>query len=138
MKRSRFFISSVFAASILLSSALAQTGTVRATIPFKFTVDRQVLPAGDYRLSINGAMLEVSRVGEAGVAKVLTNPTRGEASQTGPSRLIFHCYASRCFLSQAWIGGTQGYELFASSAELEDARTTKQDQATVLASRADK
>jgi len=51
-------------------------------------------------------------------------------------RLVFHCDGNRHFLAAAWIGEVNiGHELFASSAELEYARTTKQEQTIVLATR---
>ena len=136
MKSSRLMISVVFAAFVLVTSAFAQTGAIRVTVPFDFTVGRQTLAAGDYKVSISGSMLQVARIDGPGVAGVLTNYTGGGANQDLTPRLVFHCYGNRHFLSVAWIGEVkQGHELYAPAAELEYARTTKQEQTIVLASR---
>jgi hypothetical protein len=137
MKSSRLMISVAFAAFVLLTSAFAQTGAIRVTVPFDFNVGKQTLAAGDYRVTVNGtSMLQVARIDGQGSASVLTNYTGGGPSQDLTPRLVFHCYGNRHFLSAAWIGEVKmGHELFASSAELEYARTTKQEQTIVLASR---
>jgi hypothetical protein len=136
MKNARFLVSVVFAAFVLLTSAFAQTGAVRVTIPFDFTVGKQTLAAGDYKVSISGSLLQVARIGGPGVSIVSTNLTGGGANENVSPRLVFHCYGNRHFLSVAWIGEiNQGHELYAPAAELEYARTAKQEQKTVLASR---
>lgn len=136
MKNTRFVVSVVFAAFVLLASAFSQTGAIRVTVPFDFTVGKQTLPAGDYRVAISGSLLQVARIDGPGVSTVSTSYTGGGANQDLTPRLAFHCYGNRHFLSVAWIGEMkQGHELFAPAAELEYARTTKQEQKTVLASR---
>jgi len=130
-------VSATFALFVLLTSAFAQTGAIRVTVPFDFTVGRQTLAAGDYRVIINGpAMLQVARIDGPGSASVLTNYTGGGPNQDLTPRLVFHCYGNHHFLSVAWIGEVnQGHELFASSVELEYARTAKQEQTVLLATR---
>jgi len=133
MKSSRFMISVAATLFVLLASAVGQTGAIHANVPFAFTVEKHSLPAGDYRVSIEGARLLVSRIDGAGTAYVMTNPAGGAKKDMSP-RLVFHRYGNQHFLSQAWITGG-AYELFASAAELEYARTTKQEQEVVLAAR---
>jgi len=129
-------VSATFALFVLLTSAFAQTGAIRVSVPFDFTVGRQTLAAGDYRVAISGSLLQVARIDGPGVSTVSTNYTGGSPNQDMTPRLIFHCYGSRHFLSVAWIGEVnQGHELYASAAELEYARTTNQEQTIVLASR---
>jgi len=136
MKNTRFMVSVAFAALVLLTSAFAQTGAIRVTVPFDFTVGKQTLPTGNYRVAISGSQLQVARMDGPGVASVSTNYTGGGPNQDLTPRLVFHCYGNRHFLSVAWIGEVNmGHELFASAAELEYARTTKQEQTTVLAAR---
>lgn len=136
MKSSRLMISIVIATFALLASAVSQTGVIRVSVPFNFNVGTKALPAGDYNVSVNGSLLQVARVDGPGVAITSTNPTGEGPNQNVTPRLVFHCYGNHRFLSIAWIGETnQGHELYASSAELEYARTTKQDQKVVLASR---
>ena len=136
MKSSRLMIAVAFALFVMVASAVAQTGAMRVTVPFNFTVGTQTLAAGDYKVSISGSLLQVARADGPGGAIVSTNPTGGGANENASPRLVFHCYGTHRFLSIAWIGEmNQGHELYASSAELEYARTTKQDQKIVLASR---
>ena len=139
MKNTRFMVSATLALFVLLTSAFAQTGTIWVTVPFDFTVGKQTLAAGDYRVSINGpGLLQVARIDGPGTVSVMTNSTGGGPNQAPSPRLVFHRYGNRHFLSVAWIGEVEtGHELFASAAELEYARTTKQDQTTVLAARLD-
>lgn len=136
MKSSRLMISVAFALFVLLTPALAQTGAVRVTVPFQFTVGRQTLAAGDYKVAISGSLLQVARIGGSGAVSVLTNYTGGGANQDASPRLVFHRYGNHHFLAVAWIGeANMGHELYAAAAELEYARTTKQDQTIVLATR---
>ena len=136
MKRSKLMISVVFAMFVLLTTAFAQTGAIRVSVPFDFTVGKQTLAAGDYKVSVSGSMLQVARLDGPGVAIVSTNYTGGGPNQDLTPRLVFHCYGIHRFLSVAWIGDVnQGHELYATAAELEYARTVKQEQTTVLASR---
>ena len=136
MKRSTFTMSSAFAILVLLASAIAQTGAMRVNVPFNFTVGKQTLAAGDYKVSVSGSLLELARIDGPGVATVSTNLTGGGPSQDPSPRLVFHCYGNRHFLSIAWIGeSNQGHELYASPAELQYARTIKQNEKIVLASR---
>jgi len=129
-------VSAAFALFVLLTSAFAQTGAIRVSVPFDFTVGRQTLAAGDYRVAISGSLLQVARIDGLGVSTVSTNYTGGGPNQALTPRLVFHCYGNRHFLSVAWIGEVkQGHELFASSVELEYARTTKQEQTILLATR---
>ena len=136
MKSSRLVISVAFAMFVLLTSAFAQTGAIRVTVPFDFTVGKQTLAAGAYNVIIQGPSLLVVRTDGTGATIVLTNYTGAGPNQDLTPRLIFHRYGNRHFLSAAWLGESDmGHELFASLAELEYVRTTKQEQTIVLASR---
>ena len=81
---------------------------------------------------MNGTVLNLTRMDGSGFAFV---PTYGYGNNKDMTpRLVFHRYGNRAFLSQAWIANS-GRELFALPRELENARTTKQEETTVLASR---
>jgi hypothetical protein len=135
MKNSKLMISVVAVVCALLTPALAQNWAVRATIPFDFTIGNQTLSAGEYRISINGpAMLRVARINGPEVAGVMTSSTRG-VENVSP-RLIFHRYGKQYFLAEVWVGELNlGHQLLASPAELEIARTTKQESTTILAAK---
>ena len=131
MKRSHLSIAIAFAVSILMTSAVAQTGAIKANIPFEFTIAKQTLPAGEYKVAVEGTMLHVVRVDGKESAYVKYNLSARDKDIS--PRLIFHRYGNRSFLSQAWIAAA-GHELIASPREIEYARTDKQEQVVVLAS----
>jgi hypothetical protein len=135
MKNTTFVVSVVFAAFVLLASAFAQTGAIRVTVPFDFTVGKQTLAAGEYSVTvIKPGMLQVQRVDGAGTADVLTTYIGGGPSQDRSPRLIFHSYNNHYFLSQIWIADVNpGHELFASASELQYARRGHQSQTTLVA-----
>lgn len=134
MKSSRLMMSVVFA--LFAPLAVAQTGTIRVHVPFDFGAGSQTLAAGDYKVSIDGSLLQMARIDGSGAVTVSTGLTGGGPNQDMTPRLVFHCYGDHCFLSVAWIGEiNQGHELYASSAELEYARAVKQDQKIVAAAR---
>jgi len=133
MKSSRLMIAVAVALFVLAIPAIAQTGSVRVTVPFDFTVGKQTLAAGEYRVSVDSMQrLQIKPIGGTVAATVLTNLIGGNENQA--PKLIFHRYGDHYFLAQVWTA-RWGHELFASAAELEYARTTKQDQTAVLASR---
>lgn len=131
MKRSHLMIAVAFAVSILMTSAVAQTGAIRATIPFDFTIGKQTLPAGEYTVAVQGKVLHVVRLD--GTDSAYVQYYLSAHSKDVSPRLIFHRYGNRSFLAQVWITEA-GHELFASAQELEYARTMPQEQAVVLAS----
>jgi len=135
MKSSRLMIAVVFALFALLASAAAQTEAIQAKVPFDFTVGKQTLTAGVYRVMINGpAMLRVARTDGPDVAGIMTNCVKVGSKDDLRPRLVFHRYGNHYFLAQAWIGGVNvGHQLYASPAELELARTTKPESTTILA-----
>jgi hypothetical protein len=131
MKRSHLTIATAFAVSILMTSAVAQTGAIKANIPFDFTIAKQTLPAGEYKVAVEGTMLHVVQIDGRESAYVKYNLSARNKDMS--PRLIFHRYGTRNFLSQAWITAS-GHELLASPGEIEYARTDKQEQVVVVAS----
>ncbi len=113
--------------------ALAQQRDLQATIPFDFTVGTHTLFAGEYHVSITGReRLRVARVHGLDVADDLTDSIRGVGNVT--PRLIFHRYEKQYFLAEVWVGERNlGHQLFATAAELEVAKTTKQESVIILA-----
>jgi hypothetical protein len=89
--------------SVLLAagSASASTFTVRATIPFDFTVGGRTLPAGNYTVSSRGEILLIQscerRRNASAIA--LIYPMQTDRSP-GASALVFHRYGTQAFLVQ--------------------------------------
>jgi hypothetical protein len=131
MKNVKITLAALFATFVLLTSAVAQSGAIKATIPFDFTIAKQNFPAGEYKVAVHGTVLQVVRLDGPSSAYVRYNLS-AHNKDVSP-RLIFHRYGNRSFLSQAWITGA-GRELIASPREIEYARTDKQEQVVVLAS----
>ena len=133
MKSPGLLITAAFALFFLAIPALAQNSALRATIPFDFAVGKQTLSAGEYHVSIKGTeRLRVARVNGPDVADELTDSIRGVENVT--PKLIFHRYDKQYFLAEVWIGELNlGHQLFATAAELEIAKTTKQQSIIILA-----
>jgi hypothetical protein len=114
-----------------MTSAVAQTGSIKANIPFDFTIAKQTFPAGEYKVLEQDLVLLLVPLDGPGSVVVLSYIADYKHDVT--PKLVFHRYGKRSFLSQAWIG-TVAHELIASPREIEYARTDKQEQVVVLAS----
>jgi len=130
MKNSKLVIAMAFAVVGLTTSVFAQSA-VKATIPFDFTIAKQTLPAGEYKVESLGTVLQVVRLDGPG-SVFMQSYVAGYKRDATP-KLIFHRYGNRSFLAQAWIADT-GRELIASAREIEYARTENQAQVVVFAS----
>jgi hypothetical protein len=89
------FAASSFAAVGTLS---AQDPTVKATIPFDFTLNKKVLPAGSYIISsLSPNAVEVRNV--KGHVAELSGVRSGDKQSTNPV-LVFQKYGNQYFLSE--------------------------------------
>ena len=117
------------------ASAYAQTGVVKANVPFNFIVNKTDLPAGEYMIQDLGTM---------GASMAIQSPDRHvikaflpqeceslQAPET--TKLVFHRYGSEYFLAQIWnAGNARGKELPKSVRERELAMDyTSQDVVVV-------
>ena len=89
------------------ASAYAQTGVVKANVPFDFIVNQTELPAGEYTIqnigSTGGPMVIESR--DLTLTKVAL-PNACQANKVPEkTKLIFHRYGSQYFLAQIWVAG---------------------------------
>jgi hypothetical protein len=131
--------------TMLALAFLAATQIVRAqepllaNIPFAFTAGSMALPAGEYRverMAQDATMLLIRRA-DGSVAKIV--PTLGAQANglQSQSKLIFHRYGNRYFLSQVWVEGyARGRELPESAKEKElalTAQNAKPDQVIIVA-----
>lgn len=118
------------------ASAYAQTGVVKANVPFNFIVNKTELPAGQYRIQpmgiTAGAMAIESPNGK--VVKAFL-PTACQSPQTQKTtKLVFHRYGTQYFLAQIWRAGNDlGQELPASGLETEVARDYPAESVVVVA-----
>ena len=90
----------LFAASTITvaGSALAQAHVVRANIPFDFTLNNRVLPAGTYSISKGMENLVTVR-NEASRATVMTS-SYGNGKLAASPVLVFHKLGGSYFLAE--------------------------------------
>ncbi len=81
--------------------AFAQSGGVRAKVPFKFAVSGKVLPAGEYTMTSNAHLVKIQDAHGKPVAIVLADYTAGGSGGRN-GQIIFHCYRDLCLLSEVW------------------------------------
>ena len=104
-------------------SAEAQTGGVRATVPFHFIVGGKTFAAGDYTMVAGRQRVSVVSAADGRtVAIALANDVFGHLAGT-TGRIIFRCYDTRCFLAELWSPTEQnGRQLLISPVESESSR----------------
>ena len=96
-----------------VGSAQGQTlgNTIRANIPFDFTVADKQLPAGQYSIgrsqpTVGDLILAISN--SDGRANAITIPVQTMEPQNA-TKLIFHRYGDQYFLYQVWrVGSSTG------------------------------
>jgi hypothetical protein len=138
MKKQVLTLVGVLSLLWVAGSAFAQSGQIRATIPFNFTVSHTTLPAGDYSVSTTGGTGSILVIqGAHGQAVKLVGSNRVQASKLSDrTKLVFRCYGDRYFLAQVWMRGSQmGRELLKSPLESEIAMDAAAHEAVLVASR---
>jgi hypothetical protein len=125
MKKQALTLVGVLSLLLVAGSALAQTYSIRADVPFSFTVNQTTMPAGQYTISPlgNGTNVLVIQSSDTQAIKLVNANRAGAASSKAADRtkLVFHCYeGDHCFLYQLWVGGmSRGQELPRSAVERE-------------------
>jgi hypothetical protein len=140
MTKAFFRIASMLALALVASAQLVRAQEpVLANIPFAFTAGSMALPAGEYRvekMAIDSSMLLIRSTDGSAAKIVASNAAQANGPQV-QSKLVFHRYGNRYFLSQVWVAGnSQGRELPKSAKEKEQAlaaHNEKPDQVTVIA-----
>jgi hypothetical protein len=117
-------------------SASAQTGVVKANVPFDFIVNHATLPAGEYSLrdiSASRTAMTIQSTDGQNIATVLPNSCESVNPQE-KTKLVFHRYGSQYFLSQVWVAGDNiGQELPKSGREAEVAMDRRSENVVVVA-----
>lgn len=113
-------IARILAAGAVLLSTLApapadaQSGDLRAQIPFAFSVGEKTLPAGQYVVSRTSPFVLLVR-GDQGGSIVLGEQRRSRSSEE--TRLVFHRYGDAYYLRRVYFGGHAGYALHETKKE---------------------
>ena len=104
------------------ASAYAQTGLVKANVPFNFIVNKAEIPAGSYsiqNISTNGQAMVIQSADRNLVQVILPNSCQSSKPQE-KTKLVFHRYGDRYFLAQVWVAGMdRGSEFKSSEREAE-------------------
>ncbi len=140
MKKAFLRITGMLPLALLAATQIARAQEpLLVNIPFEFTAGRMTLPAGEYRVqqSDRGSVtLLIQRTDHSVAASVTSFAAMKNAPQT-ESKLVFHRYGNRYFLSQVWKAGyPQGRELPKSPIEKEQAlaaHNEKPEQVTIIA-----
>ncbi|HKW57726.1 MAG TPA: hypothetical protein VJN42_10240 [Candidatus Acidoferrum sp.] len=133
---------SLVMAALMACTTMASTRVAHAqeslvvNIPFDFSAGNSRLPAGEYAVKSSGPahiLLLMNRTDPAASIMVRSNAVAAGAPQTD-SKLVFHRYGDRYFLSQVWTAGySLGRQLLQTGPEKEAARMAKnQDQSDVV------
>lgn len=97
---------------LAVTSGYGQTPTVKAKIPFPFTVEGKVLAAGDYTFARNDMDTEFTVTGAGKnlvLAPILTRINGVMDKPQQHSHLVFDVVGDTHFLSEIWIPGEDGY-----------------------------
>jgi hypothetical protein len=118
------------------ASAYAQTGVVKANVPFNFIVDKTQIPAGEYLIqsigTSNSALAIESR--DRTLLKMVLPIVCESSAPQAKTKLVFHRYGDQYFLSQVWTAGnTRGTELHRSQREKEVAMDFTSNDVVVVA-----
>ncbi len=118
------------------ASAYAQTGVVKANVPFNFIVNKTELPAGEYmvqNLGLAGSAITIQSTDRKVVTVIVPNACESLTVPMG-SKLVFHRYGAQYFLSQIWAeGNSRGKELPRSGREKEVAMDYPAQEVVVVA-----
>jgi hypothetical protein len=132
------FLLFAVALTLLITTASAQTVKVKANIPFSFVVNRATMPAGEYlveSMDHDGGVLAIRDSNSKTTNLVISNSCESVKAATH-TKLIFHRYGDRYFLSQVWIqGNNRGRELRPSDREKEVAKDFSVQQVVLMAGR---
>ena len=117
-------------------SAYGQTVLVKANIPFNFSVTGATLPAGAYTiqsLTSDGRVLSVRDSDMKALEMILA--TRCESlNHAKQTKLVFHRYGDRYFLTQIWVAGrNSGHQIPKSLRETEVAKDYTMQEVVLVA-----
>ncbi len=116
------FFTSVTMLGLLLTLAVASVhaqsrATIEATIPFDFTVGERSLEPGQYEVTARNEVELIRSKGTRSAAIRLTNSIRS-AEPSARTKLVFHRYGQRYFLSEVWaVDENSGRQLVKSRQE---------------------
>jgi hypothetical protein len=80
----------------------AQTLDMRAQIPFNFYAGDKSMPAGEYFIHEEGAVVFLRTLDDASLSRILITVGAAGRNSSHESKLVFNRYGSEYFLSTIW------------------------------------
>lgn len=113
MKRiTSFILIALFLFALPVASQTIYTDTMKVSIPFEFSVNGNIYPAGDYTLHLNGAQDNVMIGSNDNWVGIHNTWSVGRDNTTGKSRLVFVQENGTHVLHQIWMAGQDhGHDL---------------------------
>lgn len=133
MTRSMFVI--LAATSLAACSLMAQSSSLRVTVPFDFVAGSSSFPAGEYLVQTGFSPNKVVvRSADAQKNAIMLSHGAQATTPPGQAELVFNVYDGRYFLSQVWTGDRSlGQELPASRAERQQIAARRSAKTVTLA-----
>jgi hypothetical protein len=120
MKSKFYGALAMLAAALVLSVPFVQAQSVKADVPFAFSLQGQSMPAGNYSIiAVSDQVLEVWNL-DSRHGQLLAKQMSVQSSKDQGPKLVFHKYGDQYFLSQIWDGQSDtGIQLAESKREKE-------------------
>jgi hypothetical protein len=123
---------------LMTAAASAQSVHMKITVPFNFIAVGTTLPAGEYEIQSTGAedkVLVIRNRNSAQAVLVFSNSTQA-LNASSSTKVVFHHYGSRYFLSELWVEGDKlGHQVTPSSRETEVAMDASGSEVVLLMAR---
>ncbi len=123
--RTRILVTLTLLTLLVATFAFAQSVVSKANIPFAFIAAGRTLPAGQYTFTYDTGVNAFRVVGSAkGAEALMPIETRlAGAMHTTPadSHIVFDKVGDKCFLSEVWIPGGDGFLLYMTKSPHEHA-----------------
>lgn len=135
MKKQALTFVGVLSLLLMAGSAFAQQ-RVQSDVPFSFTINKTVLPAGAYTISPIGETGVIVLKGDDNKAVSMMPHAVQSLNPADRTKLVFHCYGrEHCFLYEVWVQGeTRGRQLPKSAVENELAARLRSEKVAIVAS----
>lgn len=141
MNKALFRMAGMLALAFMAATQVKAQQPLYANVPFGFTAGKIDLPAGTYRImkvaDHSPAVLIQSTNGSPAVFLISSVALPKSQSQQSQSRLVFHRYGGRYFLSQVWReDAVSGRQFPVTTEETEQAiamNNNKQNEVAIVA-----
>lgn len=102
MSRCKYSLVSATLVGLACTALQAQSPGLRATVPFDFRAGRTVLPAGEYVISEDGAVVIFKSAGQGGPSSILFSTGANSWQLPHEGRLEFDHFGREYFLTAIW------------------------------------